>query len=473
MQQRVADVRPDHFTYTTGAMNGTEMALGLQPPAHIYDPRSSATSNGLSAYDSSSANHRLNLQQRNYDPRLPFVNVYQQFTSVPLSAIQPLEHSPYNPRMMNQNIPTQQACNFSYDAHCVSPNLPDSPTDSRPGTASSTSHTVHPQPHGGPPPLLDRSRGWSGPMVSLSLQQPYQVHTFMANSDGTISNFTPSPYIPSDRTKITPAKRAPLKRSADDTLEAEVRRGGDVDGKGKRRCMDAQKTREQMSLSISTSPPWQENTWEMEQPSPLAEVSPPIQDQTPQLRPRRGQDCLPDTPPASSPPDARRAISAAARAQSITEHVVAIYRSYAKPKSPTTSDSYQLGTDTPIFVDDYQPVLPAFPDLSGDELMLSDDNDPDDQLSEDHLSPTNAKQARGTKKSSRATKGHDKVSNRVAARRHREMTKERLKNLEKLRAWLDDALTEYEKSNQRLHETFSKLQEENNKQMRHNDTSHV
>lgn len=113
--------------------------------------------------------------------------------------------------------------------------------------------------------------------------------------------------------------------------------------------------------------------------------------------------------------------------------------------------------------------------------MLSDENDQDDHLSEE-LSPTNGKQSKGAKKSSRATKGHDKVSNRVAARRHREMTKERLKNvselrllaidspdrlslfqLEKLRTWLDEALTEYEKSNQRLHETFTKLQEENNK----------
>jgi hypothetical protein len=134
-----------------------------------------------------------------------------------------------------------------------------------------------------------------------------------------------------------------------------------------------------------------------------------------------------------------------------------------------------------MFADGYDPVLPAFPDLSGDELMLSDDNDQDDQLTED-ASPTNGKLSRGGKRASRATKSHDKVSNRVAARRHREMTKERLKNvsqhrrhvvdcadrfmffqLEKLRTWLDEALTEYEKSNQRLHETFSKLQEENNK----------
>ncbi|KAJ9123199.1 hypothetical protein QFC22_001392 [Naganishia vaughanmartiniae] len=217
-----------------------------------------------------------------------------------------------------------------------------------------------------------------------------------------------------------------------------------------------------MSLSISTSPPWQEDAWKMGQASPLAEVSPPTQDETPNLRPRRAKGCLPDTPPESSPPDARRAVSAAARAQSITEHVVAIYRSYAKPKSPTTSNKYQLGADTTTLGDQYDPVLPAFPDLSGDELMFSDDNDQEDQLSED-LSPTNGKQSRAGKKSSRATKGHDKVSNRVAARRHREMTKERLKNLEKLRTWLDEALTEYEKSNQRLHETFCKLQEENNK----------
>lgn len=221
-------------------MNPTEMALGLQPAAHIYDPRSSLSTKGAFACNNQPVNHHFNLQQRSHDFRQPFVNVYQQFTSVPLSAIQPIEHSPYNPHMMNHNIHTQEPCAFSYDAHCLSPNLPDSPNDSRPGTASSMIHTIQPQPHRGPPPLLDRARGWTGSMISLSLQQPYQLHTFMANSDGTISNFAPSPYMPSDRTMLTSVERTSLKRSAEDPLEAEIRNDGDTESKGKRRCTEAQ-----------------------------------------------------------------------------------------------------------------------------------------------------------------------------------------------------------------------------------------
>jgi hypothetical protein len=240
MQHRIIEPGAGHFNHLSESMNATEMVLGLQPAAHIYDPRSNTTVNGHFACNNNPVNHHANLQHTSSTARPPYVNVYQQFASVPLSAIQPLEHSPYNTCMMNQAIPNQQSSAFNLDAHCVSPNLTDSPNDSRPGTASSAIRTIHPQPHRGMPPLLDRSRGWSGSMVSLSLHQPYQLHTFMANSDGTISNFAPSPCVAPERTQLSPVEHTSLKRSSDDTFEANTRHGGTVEDKGKRRCMEAQ-----------------------------------------------------------------------------------------------------------------------------------------------------------------------------------------------------------------------------------------
>lgn len=166
----------------------------------------------------------------------------------------------------------------------------------------------------------------------------------------------------------------------------------------------------------------------------VAEVITPPPQPSIHLRPRKNVDYLPETPNTTSPTDARRAISAAARAQSITDHVMEIYRSYAKPKeSPDGSKDKQLA-DLP-FIEGYEPVLPAFPELSGDEMMMSDEEDEHEKELHDDPSPSNTSQRKGSKRSPRAARGQDKVSNRVAARRHREMTKERLKNVRSFRRW--------------------------------------
>lgn len=105
-----------------------------------------------------------------------------------------------------------------------------------------------------------------------------------------------------------------------------------------------------------------------------------------------------------------------------------IYRSYAKPKElPDRSKDKHLA-DLP-FIEGYEPVLPAFPELSGDEMMLSDEEDEQDKEAGEPQSPGTSTLRKGGKRSPRAARGEDKVSNRVAARRHREMTKERLKNV--------------------------------------------
>jgi hypothetical protein len=154
-----------------------------------------------------------------------------------------------------------------------------------------------------------------------------------------------------------------------------------------------------------------------------AEICTPPEPTATHLRPRKPVDYLPPTP-NTSPNDSRRAISAAARAQSITDHVLGIYRSYAKPKDGTTEGDVKPNVDLP-FIEGYEPVLPAFPELSGDEMMMSDEEDePEKEVEE----AGNGKRKAG-KKSPKVGRGQDKVSNRVAARRHREMTKERLKNV--------------------------------------------
>lgn len=178
-------------------------------------------------------------------------------------------------------------------------------------------------------------------------------------------------------------------------------------------------------LTPDSSPGSSRGATEGTQHSPLAEVVTPPEPSV-HLRPRKAVDYLPETPSTSSPLDARRAISAAARAQSITDHVLEIYRSYAKPKDPADSSGQQRLP----WIEGYEPVLPAFPELSGDELMMSEDEvDQERDVAEEAQSPTNSKQRKGGKKPLRSARGQDKVSNRVAARRHREMTKERLKNV--------------------------------------------
>ena len=141
------------------------------------------------------------------------------------------------------------------------------------------------------------------------------------------------------------------------------------------------------------------------------------------LRPRKLVDYVAATP-STSPNDSRRAISAAARAQSITDHVLEIYRSYAKPKESGNGVEQSSVGSLPM-IEGYEPVLPAFPDLSGDEMAMSDEDD--EPETEEH-SPGTSKR-KGGKRSPKSVRGQDKVSNRVAARRHREMTKERLKNV--------------------------------------------
>lgn len=81
------------------------------------------------------------------------------------------------------------------------------------------------------------------------------------------------------------------------------------------------------------------------------------------------------------------------------------------------------------FIEGYEPVLPAFPELSGDEMMMSDEEDePEKEIEEQ--SPGNGKgKGKAGQRPPKSSRGQDKVSNRVAARRHREMTKERLKNV--------------------------------------------
>lgn len=192
------------------------------------------------------------------------------------------------------------------------------------------------------------------------------------------------------------------------------------------------------------------------------------------LRPRKPVDYV-AAGPSTSPNDSRRAISAAARAQSITDHVLEIYRSYAKPKESTDGVEQSPVGSLPT-IEGYEPVLPAFPELSGDETAISDE---EDEAEIEDQSPGITKR-KGGKRSPKSARGQDKVSNRVAARRHREMTKERLKNvgrhgtlllsldadvafpkLEKLRSWLDEALAEYEKSNRMLQNNYQQLQKEN------------
>ncbi|KAI5455288.1 hypothetical protein NCC49_000103 [Naganishia albida] len=298
---------------------------------------------------------------------------------------------------------------------------------------------------------------WPGSMLSVSLEHPFDVHTFFANSDGTISNLLATPYTPSNMTNM---ERANHKRKSVDVPASSY---AGLLQREKRHCLGVRQVNTNLAphLTPDSSPSSSHGEDGCQSPTVAEVITPPPQPSI-HLRPRKNVDYLPETPNTTSPTDARRAISAAARAQSITDHVMEIYRSYAKPKeSPDGSKDKQLA-DLP-FIEGYEPVLPAFPELSGDEMMMSDEEDEHEKELHDDPSPSNTSQRKGSKRSPRAARGQDKVSNRVAARRHREMTKERLKNLEKLRAWLDDALQEYEKSNQVLQDNFQELQRENHK----------
>lgn len=419
---------PDSFSYQAMSGYGLDPMAGLQPAANIYQPeRGPFVAPGLSY--GTAPGHRFGLQpQGALDMHNPFVNVYHHpFQSVPLSAIQPFESC--LPRSTDMYAGPTDCSQYMASPRTMA--LP--PDMCRPGTSASQ-------------PQISTQAGvpsqWSGSMLSVSLEHPFDVHTFFANNDGTISNLLATPYTPSN---LPSNERINHKRKSVDVPTSAY---AGPSQREKRHCLGVRvRTADTFALihpaltllfrQVNTnlapmltpdSSPSSSHGGDGDQGSPLAEVVTPPQQTPIHLRPRKNVDYLPETPNTTSPTEARRAISAAARAQSITDHVMEIYRSYAKPKeSPGGSKDKNLA-ELP-FIEGYEPVLPAFPDLSGDEMMLSDEEDDQEKDLQEDPSPSGTSQRKCSKRSPRAARGQDKVSNRVAARRHREMTKERLKNV--------------------------------------------
>ncbi|GHJ86159.1 hypothetical protein NliqN6_2561 [Naganishia liquefaciens] len=431
---QVEDSQVDSCTYQAIPVYAANPAHGLQPAALIYEPDPQDFLNQRLICDDISTGYfsmprKLSTQMSN-----PFAHTYPYHpsNSVSLSAIQPFE-SCLPPSIITHTGPND------YPQYL----LPSSVTTVAPdnGAASLSGQ-------------LSVDNGlWTNSAMPVSLEYPYDIQSFYVNSDGTKSDVWSSTVTP----PIHQNARLNNKRSSEEMTE-QMMDPPSGSHREKRQRLGMRVNTNLGAMELPDSSPASSNGTaddNMQRSPSVPEVCTPPPTGPQHLRPRKLVDYNSATP-TTSPNDSRRAISAAARAQSITDHVLEIYRSYAKPKEGADGDTQPPVGALP-FIEGYEPVLPAFPELSGDEMALSDE---DDESESAEQSPVASKR-KGGKRSPKSGRGQDKVSNRVAARRHREMTKERLKNLEKLRSWLDEALAEYEKSNRMLQNNYQQLQQEN------------
>jgi hypothetical protein len=161
-----------------------ETPTGLQPAAPIYQADQHRFADQGLLYGIAHTGRFGNQQQGALNMHNPFVNVYHHpFQSVSLSAIQPFESClPQSSGMYSG--PTD------HSQYMASPQTMALPPDAyRQGSPSSPAQA---STQAGVPAQ------WSGSMLSVSLEQPFDVHTFFANSDGTISNLLATPYTPSN-----------------------------------------------------------------------------------------------------------------------------------------------------------------------------------------------------------------------------------------------------------------------------------
>lgn len=186
------------FSFQPMSGYGLDSTVGLEPAAHIYQASQQRFVNQGLSYGTAHTGRSGIPQHSALNMHNPFVNVYHHpFQSVPLSAIQPFES--YLPQSTGMySGPTDRS------QYMPSPQTIALPPDAcRPGTSSSSAQA--------PQPGLPAQ--WSGSMLSVSLEHPFDVHTFFANSDGTISNLLATPYTP---TNMPSSKRVIKKRKSGD-----------------------------------------------------------------------------------------------------------------------------------------------------------------------------------------------------------------------------------------------------------------
>lgn len=205
------DSVPDRFSYPQPIpVYAMDTTIGLQPAAPIYQPNQQhffSPGQGLS-YGDVPANSFGIQQQRSMDNmHNPFVNVYHHpFQSVPLSAIQPFESC--LPRSAGIYSAPPGCPQYMVSPPTMTLSLDGSP----PGTATSQAHAST---------STSVPTRWSGSMMSVSLEHPYDVHTFFANSDGTISNLLATPFTPSTQSNEHVTAKRKAKATADDSSSSE------------------------------------------------------------------------------------------------------------------------------------------------------------------------------------------------------------------------------------------------------------
>lgn len=179
-----SDSMLNSFSFNPMSGYGLEAPTGLQPAAPIYQADQHCFVNQGLPYDNAQPGRFGTQQQGALNMHNPFVNVYHHpFQSVPLSAIQPFESClPQSSGMYSGPADHSQ--------YMASPQTMALPPDAyRQGSPSSPAQA---STQAGVPAQ------WSGSMLSVSLEHPFDVHTFFANSDGTISNLLATPYTPSN-----------------------------------------------------------------------------------------------------------------------------------------------------------------------------------------------------------------------------------------------------------------------------------
>jgi hypothetical protein len=210
---QVDDSQPNSFSYQAIPVYAMPSAQGLQPAATIYEPNPHSFVNHGLMFDNSSTGQFRMPRQGPMHMSSPFTNSYHHHpsNSVSLAAIQPFESC------LPQSSGYPGAHDYSQYL-MTSPRSMVAPDLSRPGVSPT------PQHHSG-------SGYCQHTMMPVSLDYPYDIQGFYANSDGTMSNVWSSTVTPPMHQSARPS----TKRSNDAMAASSQARVPDQ--REKRQCL--------------------------------------------------------------------------------------------------------------------------------------------------------------------------------------------------------------------------------------------
>lgn len=220
----VDDSQPNSFSYQAIPVYAMPSSQGLQPAATIYEPNPHPfVSPGLMFDNSSTGPFSMPRQTPMHMPS-PFTNSYHHHpsNSVSLAAIQPFESC------LPQSSGYPGPHDYSQYIMTSPPSMGAPDLSSQPGVSPS------PQQHPG-------NGYWQHTVMPVSLDCPYDIQGFYANSDGTMSNIWSSTVTPGMHQSTRPSTKRD-NDAMDETSQARV-----PNQREKRQCL-------RVSLPIRHSP---------------------------------------------------------------------------------------------------------------------------------------------------------------------------------------------------------------------------